>query len=49
MLVAVCLGCLLGLGTALVLELMQRRVRSVEDLAETLGVPVLALIGSAAV
>jgi chain length determinant protein EpsF len=48
-LIAIFLGTLLGVGTALLLELMQRRVRSAEDLAETLGVPVLAVIGHAAV
>ena len=48
-LIAIFLGTLLAVGTALLLELMQRRVRSAEDLAETLGVPVLAVIGHAAV
>ena len=47
-LIAIFLGTLLGVGTALLLELMQRRVRSADDLAETLGVPVLAVIGHAA-
>ena len=47
-LIAIFLGTLLGVGTALLLELMQRRVRSTDDLAETLGVPVLAVIGHAA-
>ena len=47
-LIAIFLGTLLGVGTALLLELMQRRVRSTDDLAETLGVPVLAVIDHAA-
>jgi len=47
-LIAIFLGTLLGVGTALLLELMRRRVRSTEDLSETLGVPVLAVIGRAA-
>ena len=47
-LIAIFLGILLGVGTALLLELMQRRVRSAEDLAKTLGVSVLAVIGHAA-
>ena len=47
-LIAIFLGTLLGVGTALLLELMRRRVRSTEDLSETLGVPVLAVIGHAA-
>ena len=38
-------GTVLGLGAALLRELTQRRVRSFEDLAETLSVPVLAVIG----
>jgi len=41
-LVSVFLGTLLGVGAALLLELMQRRVRSAEDLAQALGLPVLA-------
>ena len=45
---AIVLGTLLGVGTAVLLELMQRRVRSAEDLAEMLGVPVLGVIGKAA-
>ena len=45
-LVSIFLGTLLGVGAALVLELMQRRVRSAEDLAEALGLPVLARLDS---
>ncbi|MBK7051551.1 MAG: chain length determinant protein EpsF [Rhodoferax sp.] len=45
-LVSMFLGTLLGVGAALVLELMQRRVRSAEDLAEALGLPVLARLDS---
>lgn len=41
---AVFLGSLLGVGTALMLELANRRVRSAEDLGEALGVPVLAVL-----
>jgi chain length determinant protein EpsF len=36
------LGTLLGVGAALLTELIDRRVRSAADLAETLGLPVLA-------
>lgn len=46
-LVAVFLGTLLGVGAALLLELGNRRVRSVEDLAESIDVPVLASIALA--
>jgi protein tyrosine kinase modulator len=42
------LGAFLGIGVALLLELKQRHVRSVDDLAETLSVPVLAVIGDKA-
>lgn len=41
-LVAVFLGTLLGVGAALMLELLDRRVRSAEDLEHTLELPVLA-------
>lgn len=43
-LVSIFLGSLLGVGLALVLELMNRRVRSTEDLAEALDIPVLGSI-----
>jgi chain length determinant protein EpsF len=43
-LLAIFLGSLLGVGAALMMELIDRRVRSDEDLAEGLGLPVLALI-----
>ena len=46
-LVSVFLGTLLGVGLALVLELVNRRVRSSEDLAEALDLPVLGAIASA--
>lgn len=46
-LLACFLGPLLGVGGALLLELLQRRVRSQEDLLDTLGLPVLAHIQSA--
>lgn len=41
-LVSVFLGTLLGIGAALMLELGNRRVRSAEDLARALDLPVLA-------
>ncbi len=47
-LVSVFLGTLLGVGLALTLELLFRRVRSVEDLRQTFQVPVLGQIHSAA-
>ena len=47
-LVSIFLGTLLGAGLALVLELANRRVRSVQDLAEALDLPVLGSISSAA-
>ena len=43
-LVSIFLGTLLGVGLALVLELMNRRVRSTADLAEALDIPVLGSI-----
>lgn len=44
LLVSVFLGTLLGVGLALVLELIDRRVRSAQDLTDTLGLPLLATI-----
>lgn len=44
-LLAIFLGTLLGVGAAFGIELLDRRVRSEEDLAEGLGLPVLAVIG----
>ncbi|MDR7305617.1 chain length determinant protein EpsF [Rhodoferax saidenbachensis] len=46
-LVSVFLGTFLGIGLALVLELANRRVRSIEDLVEALELPVLGSISSA--
>lgn len=43
MTISVFLGLLLGLGAALLLELIDRRVRSVDDLAGMLELPVLAV------
>jgi polysaccharide biosynthesis transport protein len=43
-LLSIFLGTLLGVGAALAMELLDRRVRSEEDLAEGLGLPVLASI-----
>ena len=45
-LVSIFLGTLLGVGAALMLELGNRRVRSAEDLAEAIDLPVLACIAS---
>jgi chain length determinant protein EpsF len=47
-LVSIFMGTLLGVGLALALELSNRRVRSVEDLVDALGVPVLGAVSSAA-
>lgn len=47
LLISVFLGPLLGVGIALILELANRRVRSVDDLAEAIDVPVLQVIPSA--
>lgn len=46
-LVSIFLGTLLGIGLALLLELANRRVRSVEDLSVALDIPVLGAISSA--
>ncbi|CAM8643160.1 EpsF, chain length determinant protein EpsF [Comamonadaceae bacterium] len=46
-LVSIVLGTLLGIGLALVLELMNRKVRSTDDLVEALELPVLGAISSA--
>jgi len=43
-LVAILLGTVLGLGLALLLELLQRPVRSTGDVQELLGIPVLGTI-----
>jgi polysaccharide biosynthesis transport protein len=45
-LLAIFLGTLLGVGVALMMELINRRVRSAEDLSEGLGVPVLVTLDS---
>ncbi|WP_428827780.1 chain length determinant protein EpsF [Azonexus sp. IMCC34842] len=37
-------GILLGVGTSLLLEFSQRHIRSSEDLIQTLGIPVLAVL-----
>lgn len=42
--VAVLLGGLLAVGATLLLELMNRRVRSAQDVSETLGLPVLGTL-----
>jgi succinoglycan biosynthesis transport protein ExoP len=46
-LVSVFLGTLLGVGLALMLELANRKVRSADDLVESLDLPVLGTIASA--
>ncbi len=46
LLISIFLGTLLGVGAALMLELAQRRVRSADDLAEGLGLPVLVRLDS---
>jgi polysaccharide biosynthesis transport protein len=46
-LVSIFLGTLLGVGLALMLELANRKVRSADDLAEALDLPVLGSIASA--
>jgi succinoglycan biosynthesis transport protein ExoP len=43
-LVSIFLGTLLGIGLALALELLNRRVRSADDLTEALGIPLLGSI-----
>ena len=48
MLASVFIGTLLGIGVALLIELTNRRVRSTDDLAEFLELPVLAAIASSA-
>jgi len=48
LLISVFLGTLLGVGLALMLELANRRVRSAQDLAEALELPVLGAVSSAA-
>jgi chain length determinant protein EpsF len=47
-LISLFLGTLLGVGLALMLELLTRRVRSTQDLLEALSLPVLGSISSAA-
>ena len=47
-LVSIFLGLFLGVALALILELRNRRVRSIEDLVDALEVPVLGSISSAA-
>ena len=44
MLISIFLGTLLGVSAALVVELMNRRVRSAEDILEAIEIPVLAVI-----
>lgn len=44
-LLSIFLGTMLGLGIALIVEMLDRRVRSRDDLSELLEVPVFAIIG----
>lgn len=44
--IAMFLGLLLSIGSAMLLELMKRRIRAPEDLAQALELPVLAEIGT---
>jgi polysaccharide biosynthesis transport protein len=44
LIVSVFLGTMLGVGLALLLEMLNRRVRSVKDLAEAVGAPVLGVL-----
>ena len=46
LLISIFLGALAGVSLALILELVNRRVRSVEDLSELIDLPVLATISS---
>lgn len=46
LLIAAFIGTLLGVGFAMVLELMNRRIRSTEDIMQMLDLPVLASISS---
>ncbi len=48
MVLAVFLGGLLGIGLAFLMEMIDRRVRSAEDLATALGIPVLGEISKGA-
>ena len=48
-LVAIFLGGLLAVGSALVRELMDRRVRGTQDLVEALGLPMLGVLPKPAV
>jgi polysaccharide biosynthesis transport protein len=45
-LVSIFLGIMLGVSAALLLEINNRRIRSADDLAESIGLPVLASISS---
>ncbi len=46
MILSVFLGGMLGVGSALLVELMDRRVRSAFDISEVLGVPVFAVVSA---
>ena len=44
-LLAIFMGAMLGIGAALLVELLNRRVRSAEDVSSLLGIPVLGITG----
>ena len=46
MLIATFLGALLGVGMALMLEILNRRIRSADDLLEVIDIPVLAVLSN---
>jgi capsular polysaccharide biosynthesis protein len=46
MILSIFLGSMLGVGCALVAELMDRRVRSPFDISELLAIPVLAVVSA---
>ena len=46
-LLSIFVGALLGVGLALLLELLNRRVRSPEDIVEALGLPVIGYLDAA--
>jgi succinoglycan biosynthesis transport protein ExoP len=48
MILSVFLGSMLGVGSALLAELRDRRVRSVFDISETLAIPVFAVVSATA-
>lgn len=47
LLVSVVIGSMLGIGLALLLELLNRRVRSADDIVEAIGLPVIGYLDAA--